>query len=267
MKAAPAEAALWKSPRAWSLLLLAAVLLAWEWAAAAFAWSQLVLPAPSAVAASLWRGLHSGYFWPHIAQTTLEVLAGLALGGAFGFACGLALGVSAFGRRVLMPYVVASQVVPKLALAPLLIVWLGFGTLPMVVITALVCFFPLLESTLTGIAQADISRLELFRMLGATRWQTLWRLKVPSGLPGILAGFRMAVVLALVGAVVGEFIGGNQGLGAVIIAAQGSMDTPLMFAALALITAEGLLLYLGAIWLQKRLLRPYAAHHSGKNQA
>ncbi len=252
-----------KSPRIWSLALLLALLWIWEWAVTAFAWSELVLPPPSTVAATLWRGLHTGYFWPHLAQTAMEVAAGLAVGGLFGFVCGLALGESAFGRRVFMPYVVATQVIPKLALAPLLTVWLGFGTVPMVVITALVCFFPLLESTMTGIGQVDAARLELFRMLGATRWQTLWRLKVPTGLPAVLAGMRMAVVLALVGAVVGEFIGASQGLGALIIAAQGSMDTPLMFAVLTLITLMGLLLYLGALWVQKRLLRPYAASQSG----
>lgn len=255
--------AIGKSPRAWSLLLLIAALSTWEWAAQAYGWSELVLPAPSAIAGSLWRGLLSGYFWPHLAQTTIEVAGGLALGGLFGFACGLALGESAFGRRVFMPYIVASQVVPKLALAPLLTMWLGFGTLPVVAITALVCFFPLLESTMTGVAHTDAARLELFRMLGATRWRTLWRLKVPSGLPSILAGLRMAVVLALVGAVVGEFIGSSLGLGALIIAAQGSMDTPLMFAVLALITILGLLLYLGTLWVQKRLLRPYDVHFSG----
>lgn len=255
--------ALWKSPPLWSLLLLLAALLAWEWAVAAFAWSELVLPPPSTVARALWRGLASGYFWPHITQTLVEVMGGLALGGAFGFACGLALGESAFGRRVFMPYIIASQVVPKLALAPLLTVWLGFGTLPVVVLTALVCFFPLLEGTMTGIAQTDTVRLRLFRMLGATRWQTLWRLKVPSGLPAILSGLRVAAVLALVGAVVGEFIGGSQGLGALIIAAQGSMDTALMFAVLVLITLMGLLLYLAALWLPRQLLRPYIVTEPG----
>lgn len=254
---------LWTSPHLWSLALLMLLLALWQWSTIAFGWSDLVLPAPSTVAVALWRGLYSGYLWPHIVQTITEVLAGLAMGCVFGFSSGLLLGESTWARRILMPYVIASQVIPKLALAPLMIVWLGFGTLPMVVITALVCFFPLLESTLTGVCQADTARLELFRMLGATRWQTLVRLKIPMGLPNILAGLRMAVVLALVGAVVGEFIGGSVGLGALIIAAQGSMDTPLMFAVLILVTVIGLLLYWLTLKLQKRLLRPYTIANTG----
>jgi NitT/TauT family transport system permease protein len=155
-----------------------------------------------------------------------------------------------------MPYVVLSQVVPKLALAPLFIVWFGFGTLPTVVMTALICFFPLLENTATCMQQVDAQRLELFCMLRATPWQTLWRLKIPAGLPHIMAGLRVAVVLAWVGAVVGEFIGGSKGLGALIIAAQGSMDTPLMFAVLVLITVLGLLSYSGVQALERRFSPP-----------
>jgi len=241
-----------------SALLLVLLLLGWELAVQWFRFSPLVLPAPSAIAAALWRGLQTGYLWPHLLQTLLELGLGLTLGCMLGFAGGVLLGESAALRRVLMPYVVTSQVVPKLALVPLFIVWFGFGTTPTVVITALICFFPLLENTLTGIAQVDAARLELFRMLGATRGQTLWRLKVPAGLPAILAGLRVAVVLALVGAVVGEFIGASKGLGALIIATQGSMDTPLMFAVLLLITALGLLLYELTLWLERRLLRPYS---------
>jgi len=245
-------------PRLLALALLLILLLAWELAVPLFKFSPLVLPAPSVIGAALWRGLVTGYLGPHLVQTLLELVLGLLLGCALGFAGGVLLGESATLRRVLMPYVVTSQVVPKLALVPLFIVWFGFGTTPTVVITALICFFPLLENTLTGIAQVDAARLELFRMLGATRWKTLWRLKVPAGLPAILAGLRVAVVLALVGAVVGEFIGASKGLGALIIAAQGSMDTPLMFAVLLLITVIGLLLYEATLWLERQLLKPYS---------
>ena len=240
-----------------SLLLLAALLLAWEGAARFLGLSALVLPAPSAVGRSLWNGLASGYFWPHIRSTAAELALGLATGCIVGFAAGVAMAESRLLRGLLMPYVVVSQVIPKLALMPLFIVWFGFGMTSTVVITALICFFPLMENTLTALQQVPPERLELFRMLGASRAQTLWRLKLPSGLPGILAGLRVAVVLALVGAVVGEFIGASKGLGALVIASQGTMDTPLMFAVLVLIAALGMLVYQAALALERWLLLPY----------
>jgi len=240
---------------AWALLL--ALLAGWELASRASGVSTLVLPAPSAVMKSLWMGLSTGYLWPHIRATGLELLLGLSLGCLIGFASGVVLAESTLLQRLLKPYIVVSQVVPKLALAPLFIVWFGFGMTSTVVITALICFFPLMENTVTSLQQVDPQRLELFRMLGATRRQTLLRLKLPAGLPGILAGLRVAVVLALVGAVVGEFIGASQGLGALIIASQGMMDTPLMFAVLFVIAALGLLLYQVTLAVEKRLLLPY----------
>ena len=243
--------------RLMSWLLLVILLLGWEAASRTMHLSALVLPAPSAVLQSLWKGLAGGYLWPHVRSTALEVLLGLTLGCAIGFAAGIVMAESRMLRAMLMPYVIVSQVVPKLALMPLFILWFGFGMTSTVVITALICFFPLLENTLTSLTQVAPERLELFQMLGATRAQTLWRLKVPAGLPGILAGLRVAVVLALVGAVVGEFIGASRGLGALVIAAQGSMDTALMFAALVLIAAIGMLAYQCAVLLEKRLLMPY----------
>jgi NitT/TauT family transport system permease protein len=247
-----------KDLRLGSWLLLAVLLLAWEAASRGFGLSALVLPAPSVVLASLWKGLASGYFWPHIRATGLELVLGLGIGCVIGFASGIAMAESTRLRGLLMPYVVVSQVIPKLALMPLFIVWFGFGMTSTVVITALICFFPLMENTLTALQQVQPERVELFRMLGATRTQTLMRLKLPSGLPGILAGLRVAVVLALVGAVVGEFIGASQGLGALVIASQGMMDTPLMFAVLVLIAVLGMLVYKATLMLERRLLAPYS---------
>ena len=217
--------------------------------------SALVLPAPSAIGEALWQGITTGYFWPHLLHTGTELLLGLALGALLGFAGGTVMAESAFMRRFLMPYVVVSQVVPKLALAPLFIVWFGFGMTSTVVITALICFFPLMENTLTSLQQVNPQKLELFKMLGATRLQTLWRLKIPASLPTIMAGFRVAAVLALVGAVVGEFIGSSRGLGALIIASQSMMDTPLMFAVLVIITLLGWVVYQMALGLE-RLCQP-----------
>jgi NitT/TauT family transport system permease protein len=238
-----------------SLLMALMLLLAWEAIVYQFHPSPLVLPAPSVIAAALWKGLASGFLWPHIVLTTIEVVLGLLLGACMGFMGGVMLGESPRLRRIFMPFVLVSQVIPKLALAPLFIVWFGFGTLPTVIMTALICFFPLLENTATSMQQVDPERLELFRMLRASSWQTLLRLKIPSSLPNIMSGFRVAVVLAWVGAVVAEFIGASRGLGALIIGAQGSMDTALMFAVLVVITVLGLASYKAAVWLEQRMLR------------
>jgi NitT/TauT family transport system permease protein len=251
MKLSPART------RIGSFALLLVLLAAWELGSRAAGMSALVLPAPSAVGRSLWMGLSTGYLWPHILATGIELSLGLAIGWLVGFASGVLMAESTLLQGLLKPYVVVSQVIPKLALMPLFIVWFGFGMTSTVVITALICFFPLMENTVTSLQQVDPQRIELFKMLGATRSQTLLRLKLPTGLPGILAGLRVAVVLALVGAVVGEFIGASKGLGALIIASQGMMDTPLMFAVLVVIAVLGLALYQATLSLERWLLTPY----------
>ncbi|NUB09104.1 ABC transporter permease [Azospirillum sp. Vi22] len=238
-----------------SALLLVLLLAGWEAYCRVAGVSALVVPLPSAVLRTLWDGLAGGYLLPHLWVTTAEMAMGLAAGCTIGFLAGVLLAEVPVLRRLFYPYILASQVVPKLALGPLFIVWFGFGMTSTVVITALICFFPLLENTMTGLQQVDPNKRELFRMLRATRLQTLLRLKIPSGLPVILAGLRVAVVLALVGAVVGEFIGGRQGLGASIIAAQGMMDSTMMFALFIVITVLGMIVYQAAAGLERWLLR------------
>ena len=215
------------------------LLLGWEAATQAWNLSALVLPAPSRIAKTLATGFANGYWWPHIGQTVLGVALGLLAGSSLGFGCGLLLGTHPRLRRWLMPYMVVSQLTPKLALAPLFTLWLGFGILPTVSMTALICFFPLLENTLAALEQTDPDQMELLRALGASSWTTLWRLQVPAGRHTLAAGLRVALVLAWVGTVVSEFISASSGLGAVIIGAQGSMDTALLFASLVLIASLG----------------------------
>lgn len=241
--------------RLYSLVLFIFIIGFWEIIAGNM--SELVLPAPTVIFLTLLEGLIDGYFTAHIIRTMLEIVLGLLLGSFLGFAAGIVMGESEFLRKLLSPYVIASQAVPKLALAPLFILWFGFGMTSKVVITALICFFPLLENTVSSIQHVDKQKLELFRMLKANRWQTLIHLKIPAGMPGILAGLRVAVVLAVVGAVVGEFIGGSEGLGALIVASQGMMDTPLMFAALILLTIIGMILYQLVYFVEKRWEKPY----------
>ena len=246
-----------------SLTLFLVLLLLWESVVRTTGVSALVIPAPSAVLSVLWDGLTVGFLWPHIWVTSVETLVGFALGCIIGFLAGIILGEIEFLRQLLWPYVLASQVVPKLALGPIFIVWFGFGMTSTIVITALICFFPLLENTMTGLQSVPPDKRDLFRMLGASRWQTLLKLKIPSGLPVIMAGVRVAIVLALVGAVVGEFIGGSAGLGSSIITAQGMMDSTLMFALFIVITALGMLFYQLTILVEHRLLSGWM---KGQNQ-
>lgn len=216
-------------------------LLWWEISVRASEWSELVLPAPSRIAQVFWQGLVSGYWWPHIGQSLLTLLLGWLLGASAGFGMGVLLSQARLLRRWLTPYIVISQVTPKVALAPLFMLWFGFGTLPGVIMTALICFFPLLENTLTALEQTDRHQMALFRSLRAGTWSTLWRLQIPAGRHTLSTGLRIALVLAWVGTVVSEFMSASHGLGAVIIAAQGSMDTPLLFASLLWIALLGVL--------------------------
>ena len=241
-----------------SLILLVSLLLFWETIVRLVGLSALVVPAPSVVLLVLWDGLLVGYLWHHIWVTGIETLLGFILGSSIGFIFGVILGEVDNLRRLIWPYVLATQVVPKLALGPIFIVWFGFGMTSTVVITALICFFPLVENTMTGLQIVASEKRELFRMLGAGRWKTLVYLKIPAGLPTIMAGVRVSIVLALVGAVVGEFIGGSEGLGASIIAAQGMMDTPLMFALFILITLMGVSFYQITLLFERWLLRNWS---------
>lgn len=235
--------------------LLISFLGIWQIAVRELQISSLVLPAPTEVATSIWTSLRTGYLWPHIVITLEEVLLGFAFAVVVGVGVGVWMAESAAIRSILTPYIIASQAVPKLALAPLFILWFGFGMTSKVVITALICFFPLLEATVTGIEQIDSQKLDLFRIMRANRWQTMLYLKIPHAWPSIVSGMRVAVILAVVGAVVGEFVGASKGLGAMIIASQSMMDTPLMFTIIFLLTLMGYLLYMG-VDLLSRLYQP-----------
>ena len=225
------------------VLVFVLFLLCW-WA---FVWfldlSSLVLPTPLAVWNSLVENVGSGLLLKHLWITLVEILLGFSLGSVFGIALGTIIAHSEFARRVLNPYIVASQALPKLALAPIFIIWFGYGILSKVVITALICFFPLLENTLTGLNEVEESKVELFRSLTANRWQMFYKLRVPNALPYIFTGLRVSVILSIVGAIVGEYVGSNQGLGALIIATQGNFDTPLMFSVFVVLTLIGTILY------------------------
>lgn len=237
-----------RRPRLPFELVLAPVLLLlvvglWELMVRWTGLSPLVLPGPGRVFESLADSITSGSIFQHLAITLVEILAGFALGSLIGGGLGLLLAQSPTLLRVANPYIVASQAVPKLALAPIFALWFGFGLTPKIFIAALIAFFPLLENTTRGLTEVDRDQLELFRVLRADRRKVFTKLRIPNAMPYIFTGLRVAMILAVVGAVVGEYVGANQGLGALIIASQGSFKTSQMFAVVIVITAVGVLLY------------------------
>lgn len=236
-----------------SWLVLAAIFLTWECSVRWLQISSLLLPSPIQVLRSLVENLLNGVLVKHGAVTLIEILGGFVLGSSLGICLGGVIALSPKIHRILNPYIIASQTMPKLALAPLFALWFGFGYTPKILIAGLICFFPLFESTVTGLTVIPREQSMLFRSLGASKWQTLIKLQIPHALPYLFSGFRIAVVLSVVGAIVGEFIGANAGLGTMIMVAQSTMDTPLMFAVFIVLTVIGLLLYKLFIYLERLL--------------
>ena len=202
--------------------------------------TPLILPGPKDVFMRLFSYFVSGRVWPHLFMTTQEILAGFVLGSILGLGFGTLISESVIARKVIMPYIIVTQALPKFALAPMLVIWFGFGMAPKIIIAALIAFFPLVENTYMGLTTTPGSQLELFRALRASRITTLLKLRVPHAIPAIFSGFRVALMLSLVGAVVAEYVGANQGLGALIIVSQGTLDTELMFVSFVVLTVLGL---------------------------
>jgi NitT/TauT family transport system permease protein len=234
-----------------SCLLLLLLITGWEVIVRLRGIPPLVAPAPSVVWESLVAHTRSGFLIRHLGVTLSEILLGFVAGSLFGIGLGIAVALSPLLRGILHPYVIASQAMPKLALAPIFVMWFGFGILPKVFITALIAFFPLFENTVTGLNEVDGDALELFRALRASPWQTLCWLRLPNAAPYVVAGLRVAMVLSIVGAVVAEYVGANRGLGALIISSQGMLDTPLMFAVFVVLLLLGVVLYQAVVLLER----------------
>lgn len=214
-----------------------------------------ILPSPGDVVITLSRTLADGTLWRHARVTLSEVFAGLGLGLVTATTLGYALARSPLLERLLAPYIVASQSVPVVAIAPLLVIWFGSGRLSKVLVCALIVFFPMLVNTITGIRSVEEDLRDLMRSLGANRWQTFRMLEVPAALPVLLGGLKIGVTLSVVGAVVGEFVGADQGLGFLINQARGLFNTPLVFVALFALVVIALTLYGAVMLVEMWLLR------------
>ena len=230
-------------------------LLLWQLVVVVTQVKRFVLPEPLQV---LERGYAS--FDLLVAQTPPTVLA-IALGFAGAAIIGIPLAVLIVASRTLesslYPLIVGSQGVPKVALAPVLIVWFGFGILPKVVLAMLIAFFPIIINTAVGLRSIDPNYLHLVRSMGAPAWRTYTRLLLPSALPQIFAGLKVAMALAIVGAIVGEMVGANSGLGYLLVVANGNLDMALVFAILVWLVAVSLIM-IGVIDVAERLSIPWS---------
>jgi NitT/TauT family transport system permease protein len=235
--------ALLGSHRLQSYLLAFVVIAIWQGACKLFDISPLVLPAPDAVAQKLYTLVMSGTIWPHLWATLVEIVAGFVFGVLAGLVVGATISLIPVVERLVYPYLVALQTLPKVAIAPLFIIWFGYGLTSKIVITALVCFFPVLVSVIAGFHATDRDQLDMMKAFGATEWQTLLRLRVPSALVLIFAGLEIAAVLAVIGAIVGEFVGAQVGLGYLIVALNFNLDIAGVFAVLIVLSVIGLVLH------------------------
>jgi NitT/TauT family transport system permease protein len=226
-----------------SIAVAVVMLAAWEGACRIFDISSIVLPAPSSVVVRLYELIAGGLIWPHLWATLIEVLSGFALGAVAGLVFGALISLIPIFERLVYPYLVALQTLPKVAIAPLFIIWFGYGLTSKVVITALICFFPVLVSVIAGFHSTDKDQLDMMKAFGATKWQTLMRLRIPSALVLIFAGLEIASVLAVIGAIVGEFVGAQVGLGYLVMTLNFGMDVSGVFAVLVVLSSIGLAMH------------------------
>lgn len=226
----------------------------WEWVVRQWDVPAFIAPAPSAVARSLVAGIRSGVYLDHAWVTLGEALAGFAIAAVAGIAIGAGIAQFRIVERTVYPYLVALQTLPKIAIAPLIIVWAGFGLSSKVIIAALVSFFPVLVNVIVGLKTIDQAKLELMHSLRASRWQIFRLVTFPNALPFVFAGLDIAVVFSVLGAIVGEFVGAQRGLGNLILQFNVTLDIAGVFAVLILLAVLGIALHLAMQAVERRVI-------------
>jgi ABC-type nitrate/sulfonate/bicarbonate transport system permease component len=228
---------------------LGLLLVVWQIVVTALGVSDFILPTPLQILKVTIR------FFPqllrHTWTTTAEILLGFAIGNAVAVAMAVCIVNSRVVERALYPLIIASQTVPKVAVAPLFLIWFGSGLTPKVVITAIVCFFPTVVNTVQGLRATDEHAIDLLRLVAASRRQVFLKLQFPSALPYFFAGLKISIALAVIGAIIGEWVGANSGLGYLIMYSTQTLRTDLMFAALLVVSLLGILLYLVAVLFER----------------
>ena len=246
-------------PRSVSMFFVFAVFVAlWELTTQLRLVSPIILPTP---AETFWdlifvgRNLIGGdYMLAALWITLLEVFYGFALAIGIGFSLGVLVGETAFGERAIMPYLVAIDTMPKVAFAPLFVAWLGFDIESKVALAAFIATFPIVVGTAAGLHAADENARMLFKTMGASRWQTLWKMKLPTGLPHLFTGLKIGAVGVMAGAITGEFLGGGKGFGELIRIGASQLNTPRVFSLILYLSLVGLALFALVVWIQRRFV-------------
>jgi NitT/TauT family transport system permease protein len=244
------------SPRNFALriLLLAASLLAWEGLVRLFAVPAFILPAPSSIFVALYRGIASAVYLDHLWVTLSETLLGFFFGCTLAFILGTAVALSRRFEYFLYPFIVMFQALPKVALAPLILIWFGLGITSKVMQAALTAFFPLMVNTIVGLRSADEDRVNLMRSLAASESQIFWMLRLPNAMPFVMAGLEVAMILSLIGAIVAEFVGAQAGLGMLMQSMNFTMDVAGQFSILLILSVLGLALNACITLVRNRVL-------------
>ena len=230
-----------------------------EIATRGFGLAPVVLQAPSVVAQEIFQDfdLYATNTW----VTTYEVIIGFAISAVLGVVVAVAIVYSKFLQDTLYPLILLLQIVPKVAVAPLLVVFLGFGATPKIVIAVLIAFFPVVVNTAVGLRTVEKDMLDLVRVLNGSKFQEFTRVRLPNALPLIFSGFKLAMTFAVIGAIIGEFVGANAGLGYLVVLANSQMQTEMAYAAITILSLLGIVMY-GSISLMERVLVPWADSHS-----
>jgi NitT/TauT family transport system permease protein len=240
--------------------MIVAALALWEAAARLFSIPPYLLPAPSAILLSMSK--NSAVLIKESLGTTFEILLGFALSVVVGVPLALAIYLWRPFARAVYPVLVSSQAVPKVAIAPLFLVWFGFGLMPKVLIAFLIAFFPVVINTAMGLASLEREKIYLAQSMGLGPCATFFKIQLPNALPSIFAGLKISITFAVVGAVVGEFVGGQGGLGYLLLIANGNMDTALLFAGIAALTVLGVVLFALIGLLERLVLPPHAVERA-----
>ncbi len=225
------------------VLLLGAVLVLWEGAVWYFEVSSIVLPGPYEILLALIKMMKTASFYRHLGVTLSEILAGFLLGSVGGIFLGISIGLSPALYRLLFPYIVAFETMPKVAIAPIVVIWAGYGMTSKIIITAMIAFFPLLANTVMGIRSAPREQVEMLRACCASRWQVFYMVQLKHAFPNIFTGLDIAIVLSVIGAIVGEFVGARAGLGYLILQNNFNFNIAGTFAVLFVLSAIGITLH------------------------